>query len=101
MHSKPAPDEQGNAVIRTYENNGLLYGGLFGVLLGVLISGPHFNAWPLWSIMGASAVCALIFGLICHLVMPLMFATLTTAPGQSEESDQSESDDHARYVVDD
>lgn len=101
MNSKPGLNEHGNAVIRTYENNGLLYGGLFGVLLGVLLSGPHFNEWPLWKIIAATAICACFTGLICHLVVPMMFGTLTAAPDGSEESYESESDDRATSLVDD
>jgi hypothetical protein len=101
MKSKPALDQQGNAVVPTFENNGLLYGGLFGVLLGVLISGPHFNAWPFWKIMATSAACALIVGLICYFAILLMLGMGVANPAESEDWTQCESDDDAQCVLDD
>jgi hypothetical protein len=101
MNSKPARDEQGNATVRTFENNGLLYGGLFGVLLGVLISGPHFNEWSVWAILATSAICALIMGLICHFAFSLMLSIGAAVPADFDDYSESESNDYAQCVLDD
>ena len=87
----PLPDRasQQGPVPQPLENDGFLYGALAGVLLGVLISGPHFADWPLWKILGVSGVCALTAGVICHLAIAATRVKRGTGPEVFETPDFS------------
>jgi hypothetical protein len=56
MENADAREAIGTRVVRNYERYGLLWGLAFGLLVGVLLSGPHFYEWS------AGFSLAVIFG---------------------------------------
>jgi hypothetical protein len=62
MRTDTAHEAAGTPVLRRYEGYGLLGGLAIGLLIGVLIAGPHFFEWPvgesLVAVFGSAALCA-------------------------------------------
>jgi hypothetical protein len=62
MSTDKTREALGTPVLRRYEGYGLLGGVAIGLLLGVLLSGPHFFEWPvvqsLAVVFGSAALCA-------------------------------------------
>jgi hypothetical protein len=57
-------DENGNPDIQTFENTGFFYGSLLGILVGVVIAGPHFFDWTLPSIFLTIAAATAVIGFL-------------------------------------
>jgi hypothetical protein len=82
-------DENGNPDIQTFENTGFFYGSLLGMLVGVVIAGPHFFDWTLPSIFLTIAVATMVIGFLGW------FSVAVAAPPSAavvEVSDPSESE---------
>jgi hypothetical protein len=69
MSNPLARDESGKPNLRTYENNGFLYGLPVGALIGVLIAGPHFYEWPVWESLAAIFGCAIGAGILGYIAV--------------------------------
>lgn len=70
MNQLPASHERHNPADQ--ENNGLVYGALIGLLLGVIISGPHFQQWPIKDILFACALSSFVTAVLGHFVVVAM-----------------------------
>jgi hypothetical protein len=64
MNSLLPRDENGVPQIQTFQNNGFFYGSLLGLLLGVIITGPHFFDWSLFSIFLTIAAVTAVIGFL-------------------------------------
>jgi hypothetical protein len=87
MNSLLPRDENCVPQIQTLQNNGFFYGSLLGLLLGVIITGPHFFEWSLFSIfLTIAAVTAVIgfLGLIAWAVTGGAGAPSSDFPDGSE-----------------
>ena len=45
-------NSQDKPTLRSFENNGFLYGLGLGALIGVVVAGPHFREWSLLTTLG-------------------------------------------------
>ena len=72
------------SIIRKFESNGLLYGSLLGLLLGVLIAGPHFSEWSLGKIMAAAGICSAALGLTGYVAVWACMPGLYAEPAPDE-----------------
>ena len=69
------------AVVKKYEGYGLIAGVGLGLLLGVMIAGPHFHDWPatasLLTILGSGTGGAIVG----YLAVMIAFGSTTHGPG--------------------
>jgi hypothetical protein len=88
-------DVNGNPDIQTFENNGFFYGSLLGILVGVVIAGPHFFNWPFSSIFLTIAAAAMAIGFLGWLAVFVATPTSTAAVEYpvGSESDRFDYDD--------
>lgn len=86
-------------VIKSFENNGLLYGSLLGALVGVLIAGPHFTEWSFAKIIAVVSLCSAVIGITGHLAvivfMPLFSGDENYDVGLGDASGAEDSGHHA------
>ncbi len=80
-------DENGNPDIRKFENTGFFYGSLLGILVGVVIAGPHFFDWPFASIFLTIAASSLMIGFLGWLAVVVSHPS---SAGVMEFPDRSE-----------
>lgn len=88
-------DENGNADLRTFENTGFFYGSLLGILVGVVIAGPHFFDWSLSSVLLTIAASSMVNGFLGWLAVVLFHPSngaVVECPDRSD-SDSTDYDD--------
>jgi hypothetical protein len=81
-------DENGNPDLRTFENTGFFYGSLLGILVGVVIAGPHFFDWPFSSIFLTIAAATIAIGFLGWLSVVVATPSCTAV----EDSEFNSSD---------
>lgn len=67
MNQLQASNERNTPV--EMENNGLLYGSLSGLLVGVIISGPYFTHWPIGEVFLVCALSSFVTAVLCHCMV--------------------------------
>jgi len=69
-----------NNPLRRYAKYGLLGGTVIGLLLGVLVSGPHLHSWPTIDLaavfFGSVALCAFVG----YMFVPVIVGSLVRGP---------------------
>lgn len=64
-------DSQDKPNLRSFENNGFLYGLGLGGVVGVIAAGPHFREWPLFATFGVIAGCCIGLGILGYFAIAI------------------------------
>ena len=64
-------EETGEPNIKVFENYGSIYGLLLGLVVGVLIAGPHFREWPFFASLATMVGGGSVGALIGHVAIAL------------------------------
>ena len=84
-------------VLTKYEGYGLVGGFAAGLLLGVMVSGPHLREWPAWQSLSAILGGAGLGSITGYLALAIVMGSLAggsvggTSIGGSESSHTSDS----------
>jgi hypothetical protein len=93
-----ARDENGNPDLRKFENTGFFYGSLLGILVGVVIAGPHFFEWPFSSIFLTIAASSMVIGFLGWLCVAVATPSTTAVVGsESYSTDYGDNGDNGDY----
>jgi uncharacterized membrane protein YeaQ/YmgE (transglycosylase-associated protein family) len=70
-----------SAIIKRYRSNGLFGGLFFGVLVGIVVAGPHFHEWSAERSMLTIIGSLIVGGLVGYLAGEIAIASLSSGPG--------------------
>jgi NhaP-type Na+/H+ or K+/H+ antiporter len=87
--TKPSPAQ---ITIKRYKAYGLVGGAAFGVLIGLLLSGPRFYEWPLLLTLAVIAACTIVGVLMGWGFMAVFVGALAGQAAAEDEISEGDGD---------
>lgn len=92
MKTSQKTPTQGQNLVNRYSTYGLLGGTFFGLLVGVLVSGPRFALWPAVQSVAVIFGSGFVGGLLGYILPGMAIGSTTSGRGTDVSSPISTSD---------
>jgi hypothetical protein len=76
---------QNKSSLRIFENNGFVYGLGLGAVIGVVVAGPHFREWSLFTSFGTIFGWGVGIGILGYFAIAIAFGSASGGFGGASD----------------